>query len=291
MQRSASQDVFRNIQPNPKKHTIMKPPSSKSSNKAINKHGGYIRPNYSFKYNLMKPKFILFSISIFAMSMVLVHSGNQAFSQDKKEKREVTAFSEISLSISADLYLKQGNEHSLVLEGDEDDLEDIETEVRGNELNTQLNRAFNFSSMDRIRIYVTMKNVDELSVSGSGKIEAETPIQTSELTLNLSGSGDINIGELEAKEVDAQISGSGDIRLAGKSNLEELEVDITGSGDLHAEDIQADEADIDISGSGTCRIHAINELEVSITGSGKVRYKGNPRVNANISGSGSVSSY
>jgi hypothetical protein len=239
----------------------------------------------------MKSKFILFFISIFTMGLVLAHAGNQAFAQDKKEKRDVAAFSEISLSISAELYLKQGNEHSLVLEGDEDDLEDIETEVRDNELKIHLNRPFNFRSMDRIKIYVTMEKVDELSVSGSGKIEAETPIQTSELTLNLSGSGDINIDELEAREVEARISGSGDIRLAGKSNLEELELDITGSGDFHCEDLKADEADIDISGSGTCRIHAVNELEVSITGSGKVRYKGNPKVNANISGSGSISSY
>jgi len=239
----------------------------------------------------MKAKSILFFISISAMSLMLVHAGNNAFSQDKKEKRDVPAFSEVSLSIAADLHLKQGSGHSLVLEGDEDVLEDIVTEVRGSELKIKLNRPFNFRNMGRLTIYVTMEQVEELSVSGSGQIEAETPIQTSELSLNLSGSGDINIGELQANELDASISGSGDIRLAGKSNLDEMELDITGSGDFHGEDLQADEADIDISGSGTCRIHAVNELEVSITGSGKVRYKGNPKVNASISGSGSVSSY
>jgi len=79
-----------------------------------------------FKYNTMKKSSLIFLILCFA----LISTGSFA----QKQKRQVDGFDEISLGVSADLYLRQGNQTNLELEGDSDDLEDIITEVKGNTL-------------------------------------------------------------------------------------------------------------------------------------------------------------
>lgn len=208
---------------------------------------------------------------------------------DKKENREVSAFSKISMSVSGNLYLTQGNEYKLVIEGDEDDLEDIETTVKGDVLRIKYDKPFGFNwNAGKVKIYVTTKEVDELTVSGSGNIVAETPISTEDVQFSVSGSGEIEIDDLEAQKINSSISGSGDIRLAGRNSAESLNISISGSGELHASDLMLRRAQIAISGSGSCDVHVTEDLQVDVSGSGKVRYGGNPVVDADISGSGKV---
>ena len=52
----------------------------------------------------------------------------------QKETRQVNGFDEVSMGISGDLYLKQGSSTSLELQGDDDDLEDVITEVKNGKL-------------------------------------------------------------------------------------------------------------------------------------------------------------
>ncbi len=237
-------------------------------------------------------KNMLIGMAVLLFSSVLwTQAAGKVNVGDKKVTREVGPFTEIELSVAANLYLKQGNEHSLVLEGDEDELEEIETQVQGETLKIKHKKPFHFGSSKRITIYVTMKEIEELSVGGSGKIEAATPIQSEDLELNVSGSGDINIDELEASEVESSISGSGDIRLAGNKQVNTLDCNISGSGELHASGLKVGSAELSLSGSGGCKVYVTDELDVDISGSGKVRYKGEPLVNASISGSGRVESY
>jgi len=239
----------------------------------------------------MKIKILTGIAALLFSSLIWTQAADGVTPGDKKVTREVGSFTEIELSVAANLYLKQGNEHSLVLEGDEDELEDIETVVRGEKLKIKHKKPFHFGSNKRITIYVTLKEMEELSVGGSGRIEAETRIQADDLELNVSGSGDINIDQLEASSVESEISGSGDIRLAGKKQGNALDCDISGSGELHASGLMVSNAKLNLSGSGGCKVYVMDKLDVSISGSGKVRYKGEPRVNASISGSGRVESY
>jgi hypothetical protein len=208
---------------------------------------------------------------------------------DKKENREVSPFSKIAMSVAGDLYLTQGDEYKLVIEGDEDVLDDIETEVRGGRLKIKYDKIFNLNwNNKKVKIYVTMKEVEELSVSGSGDIIAESAISAEDIEFTVSGSGEIEIDDLSVSSIEASISGSGDIRLGGNKTADDLEMSISGSGELHASDLGVREAEISISGSGSCSVYVAEDLEVDVSGSGKVRYKGNPRIDANISGSGKV---
>lgn len=210
-----------------------------------------------------------------------------AFGQ--KETRDHSNFDEISLGYPAELIIRQGNEYSVELEGDRDDLEDIRTEVRGSTLVIKNDRNggwFNFSVGRSVTIYVTMKDIRRISVSGSGKAETRGKIETGDLDLDVSGSGKIEVSA-DAEDVTIDISGSGSIILEGSG--EDGEIDISGSGRLYAENFEADSFDVAISGSGRCEVNVSQILDARISGSGSVYYRGDPdKIRSSVSGSGRV---
>ena len=239
-------------------------------------------------------KFLSFAVAFLLFSCV--------YATDK-ETREVDDFSNISLGINADLYLKIGPKQSVVLEGD--DLDKIETVVENGRLKIKREGTFQWGNLDKIKIYITATKIDGLSVAGSGSIKAESTIKTDDLNLSVSGSGDIELSaeaddvkisvtgsgdikmNIDADDLDMKVSGSGDIELEGKAD--DVDVKITGSGSIDAEDLQASDVDVNISGSGTCKVGVSNSLDAKISGSGSVYYKGNPdKVQSHSSGSGRV---
>ncbi len=202
-----------------------------------------------------------------------------------KETRDVDNFTGVAFGVAGTLILEQGNTFSVVLEGDEDFLEEIETTVRGNRLIIRHDRLWSFGNK-KVTAYVTMPEIDNLSVSGSGKMIAEGVLKTADLNMSVSGSGSVELKDLMAESVDCSISGSGSIELNGKA--EDGELSISGSGNYSGQDFQLKTLDVSISGSGTCRAMVEEDLEARVSGSGDVYYTGNPRVDARVSGSGKV---
>lgn len=206
--------------------------------------------------------------------------------EEVEENRKVEVFTEIDLRIAGNVYVTQGNEHSLTVKGNASDLKDLITEVKGGNLIIRYDSWL--SRHGNVEIHLVMKNVEGLDVSGSGTIASESKIVTDEIELEISGSGSIIIDQLEANEIESEISGSGKIVLKGTKTVDEFEFEISGSGKIYAFDLTANKVSGDISGSGKVEITALERLETDISGSGKVYYKGNPVINAEISGSGKV---
>ena len=131
-----------------------------------------------------------------------------------------------------------------------------------------------------------MKELEGVSVSGSGNLESQGTFTCDFLDLNVSGSGNLQF-DAKANEIEANISGSGNMRLSGKS--EAVDMVISGSGRLRASDLVADRYSVRISGSGNCDIHVNSVLDARITGSGTIRYSGNPeKVYNKSTGRGSI---
>lgn len=202
-----------------------------------------------------------------------------------KETRDVGQFSSISLNISADVYLTQGTVQKVEIEGDKNSLQEIETVVTNEALKIQTKNHFG-GNTGNVTVYITLPEIEGLSVAGSGDIKARSGIKADELDLGVSGSGSIDIKELTVREVSATITGSGNIDIISGQAQSEMDVMITGSGSFSAEGFSTGEADITITGSGSATVWAVKELETNITGSGNVSYKGNPQVNARATGSG-----
>jgi hypothetical protein len=245
----------------------------------------------------------------------------------KRETRDVSTFTKISFRTAGTVYVKQGSPQKVEIEGSADALEKNKTNVENGKLSIgpDSNWNWSFGDNDKVTVYITVPNIEALSVSGSGDLIAQTKITSTDLKLNVSGSGSLK-ADIEATEVDADVSGSGDVTLRGKCNslntdisgsgkvslnmavageaefdisgsgkvdasgtAQTVKAGITGSGKVLASNLVADKCKIHISGSGDVEINVKTELDARISGSGTVWYKGNPaRVNADSNGSGKV---
>jgi hypothetical protein len=264
------------------------------------------------------------------LTLLLLLVSGFTFAQTK-ETRNVGTFTKIGFRVPGKLILKQGSPQSVVLEGDKEILDKIETEVDGNRLT--IGREDKWSWKDwgrrddkRITVYVTMSNIEGISVSGSGDLVGSGKFSTGDLELKVSGSGSLDI-EADAKgEVKADVSGSGDLSVkgscqsfdsgvsgSGKVNVagtitgladisvsgsgkvvatgtaQQIKATISGSGKVLAADLEVSKCEVRISGSGDVEINVKDALEANISGSGSVSYKGNPsQLNSHASGSGHV---
>ncbi|MBK6284208.1 MAG: DUF2807 domain-containing protein [Draconibacterium sp.] len=198
-------------------------------------------------------------------------------------------FPEISLRISAKVYLEQGEKQSVRIVADSETLEQIITEVKGRTLNIKFptNNIFKKWDPGKIEIYISVPEVDGLNLSGSGDIISEK-IETRILDLLISGSGNIKIEQLTAERVSATISGSGNIKIEGSGVADELKTRITGSGNMDASGFEAKNVDAQTSGSGNSSVFSNGSIKVRIAGSGNVYYTGNPAIESSIAGSGKV---
>lgn len=216
--------------------------------------------------------------------VILSCSYNYSNAQTTKDVRGLPSFNSISLSMSGHVYLTQGNTQKIEIEADKNILPYILTEIRGDELIIKTENG-NWRDMGTVNIYITIPNISALSVSGSGKITCKNTLETSAISLNVSGSGSVEITSLKTQRIESKISGSGSIELSGEQ-ASVLEAYISGSGNLDALNLPAGSVEVKISGSGNARVYATEKLDSGIAGSGSVHYKGNPRINANSTGSG-----
>lgn len=205
----------------------------------------------------------------------------------KSEVRNVEKFRNLSLSINADVEITIGNKQSVKIEADEKSLKNIETVVQGNTLRIKKERQYKRIGKN-VKVYVTVENLQDVDLAGSGTLEVKNKWKVDETELSLAGSGDIIINDIEADEIEADIAGSGDVKVYGVVN--DFEASIAGSGSVKAKELKAQYASIDIAGSGSVYIEAIKKLRVSIAGSGDVYYKGSPKTDISSAGSGRVNS-
>ena len=229
-------------------------------------------------------------VHFLASVLVLITLTPWLLNGQSKETRNVSGFTKVSFGVSGDLFIKIGPEFKLVIEGDKDVLEDIETVVSGDRLNIKKdNWNLNFDN-ERVTINLTMPEIEGLGVSGSGKAQIMDPVEADDLSLSVSGSGKLITSDLSVDNLSCGISGSGDIILGSGGSIDNGEISISGSGGFSGEGVEIDHLEVSISGSGNCRCRAGDSLEARVSGSGNVTYSGNPKVDARVSGSGHVRS-
>jgi len=204
--------------------------------------------------------------------------------------RTVSEYDALAVSGWFDVDLVEGKEGELTLEGEENLLEYIITEVENGKLIIKVEKGVNLkpsSSSDGIRITVPVESIDAVSMSGSGDIVGKKTIKSSNFKTAMSGSGDITL-DIETESITAAMSGSGDMNLSGSTR--NFEATISGSGDIKAYDLEADNVEATVSGSADIKVTAKEMLKARVSGSGDISYRGNPKkVDTKTSGSGDIS--
>lgn len=203
--------------------------------------------------------------------------------------RSVGDYDQVNVAGFFDVKLVAGTEGTLTIEGESNLLEYLITEVKNGALKIRIQKGKTIQTSNRmgIKITVPFKDIDEVSLSGSGDVWNEDLIKATHFNTSVAGSGDVKL-EVEAHAINARVSGSGDLTLVGSSR--DLEASLAGSGDIHARNMKADNATARVTGSGDISVYAIKSFKARVTGSGDIDCYGNPdKQDTKVAGSGDIS--
>ncbi|MDH4157696.1 MAG: DUF2807 domain-containing protein [candidate division Zixibacteria bacterium] len=180
------------------------------------------------------------------------------------EARHVKPFTKVISTGSSDIYISVGGEQKVEVTYDDNLIDMVRTEVRGAKLKIYIEGSH--SSRHSSRIDITVPKLEEVRCTGSG---------------------DIEVVDLDQDFFAYKLSGSGDFRAAGR--VAELELTLSGSGEIDTRDLIANEAYCTISGSGRIRVAAAEAFDGTVSGSGDIYYYGKPEsVSRHVTGSGSI---
>lgn len=221
-----------------------------------------------------------------------------SMAQVTKKTLELAEFKSIYVNSNYTVYLKQTNKQEVVVEALSDIYALTSITVENGILMINVDRKPDnpnksvWAKIDDIKlnptmkVYVSVKNINELQVNGGGKIISENSLSASNLNLFVSGSGSMDL-DLKGDYLKTEISGSGKIILKGyASSIDAL---ISGSGSLQAFNCTLDNAKVKVSGSGNCEVNAASSIDALVLGSGSVKHKGNTKsATKKVYGSGTV---
>lgn len=202
------------------------------------------------------------------------------------ESRTVSSFKNIQLRGSMNIKLVNGSAQSVEIQGEENILPYVETNVSGGKLMVKYTDDIHINTRRDVTVTVTLPELQELDITGSGDITGETKFTSNDdISLGITGSGNMKL-ELDAPSIEAKITGSGDMYLSG--NTRDITCNTTGSGKIDATGLKAENAVVKTFGSGNIHVFASVKLDATINGSGDITYKGGASVSSKVHGSGSV---
>lgn len=203
--------------------------------------------------------------------------------------RTTLDYDTVNFSGPFDYVLVSGKEGQIKIEGEENLLQHIVTEVKNGNLSVKTENHINLqtSKNKTIKITVPFEDISAVSLTGSGDVWNENNISTKALKVSLTGSGDIKL-KINTSSTEASVTGSGDVDLIGDTDT--LKVKVTGSGDFEGFHLNSNDVDVSVAGSGDAKVTCHGHLKARVVGSGDIKYKGNPKTeDTKVAGSGSIS--
>lgn len=230
--------------------------------------------------------------------LLLCVLGQFASAQVTKKALELPEFKSIYVNSNYTVYLKQTNKQEVTVEALTEIFSVSDIKVVDGVLMVNIERKPDtankslWAKIDDIKLnptmklFVTMKNVEELQVNGAGKIIAENSLATGDIKLAVNGNGSMDI-DIKGDMVKAEVTGSGNMALRGYATS--LDALISGAGTINAFNCPMENAKVKVSGSGICELNVTNTIDAIVAGTGIVKHKGNTKnAQKKIYGSGSV---
>lgn len=248
-------------------------------------------------------KNLILPLSLLAAGMLAVscifHIGDSSFvghctenGIDYAEVRDVAPFRALECSLPCNVYYVPSDRQEVRVESTESQAGNVLTEVGNGTLVLKL-KPGRYPEL-KLRIVISTPDIERICVYGSGNLICEDVISSrKDLTLRISGSGDIRARQTESQALTAHISGSGDMEVEEVS-CTGFSGTVSGSGHLDAGVAQVrGDFTARISGSGRVQFEEVSvdgDMDLKTSGSGSIRVNGSCQdVSATISGSGSIS--
>jgi hypothetical protein len=223
--------------------------------------------------------------AVFALLILL--KGNGQSDDTNKQTRQVSGFHGVDVSGGIDLYLSSGTESVSISAASSTIRDHIITEVENGILRIHIENNWNPGMGNpKMKAYVSINNLKYLEASGGGDIYLQNQIAAEDLSVRLSGGGNMS-GKLNASHLNIKQSGGSSVDLSG--NVNDLNLESSGGGNLKGYDLVTNFTTITASGGSDTEITVNKELRVYTSGGSDIRYKGAAKVLAiKSSGGGSL---
>ena len=185
-------------------------------------------------------------------------SGNR-----QSEERKVASFTSIDTNGAFDITVVSQKQYSLEIEGDDNILPMISTDVSGNVLHIK-NRT-SYSVSQPIKITISVPDLEAVTANGAGRIR---------------------ITELKNDSFELDVNGSPAVEASGDTKF--LKIKANGAGNIDTRRLRATRADVNSNGVTQIELHAREQLDVVVSGPSNVTYEGDPVVNKTINGPGTI---
>lgn len=221
-----------------------------------------------------------------SIAILLVCFTQLALAQTTKKVLELPEFKGIYVNSNYTVYLKQTNKQEVTIEALTEIFSLTEVKVENGILMINVDRKPDnpnksiWAKIDDIKLnptmklYVSVKNINDIQVNGGGKVISENSIATDYVTMGVSGSGSIDI-DLKGNTIKTEVSGPGSLTVRGyASSMDAL---VSGTGTVNAYSCNLETAKAKVTGSGSCLLNVANTLDAMVLGSGAVKHKGNTK--------------
>ena len=210
-----------------------------------------------------KTYLLLALLSLFAGCHFQIHDEIKGSGVRLKQKRDAASFNSIATEGDFDIEVICQKPESVEVEGDDNLLQLITTEVSNNVLHIRSNRSFSVN--DPIKITISAPDLQGISAKGAGKFE---------------------IAGIKNEKFEIDANGATTIKVAGETKL--IDIDSNGAGKVDAHKLRAARGVVDVKGVARVDVNVVEQLDVTVSGPAYVTYQGDPVVNKTIHGPGSV---
>ncbi|WP_294824954.1 head GIN domain-containing protein [uncultured Flavobacterium sp.] len=199
----------------------------------------------------------------------------QGNGENTKEKREVSAgFDQVKVTGNFNVVLVSGQTGTITLEGEENLISQITTDVSEGELAISSGNKLLISSRNKkITVKVPVDDISRITLKGSGCIDVR-PTMHADVELTLDGCGQIK-AYVAAAKVKACVLGNGEISISGKAA--DFECRVVGSGSVKAYGVESPLVNALVSGSGNVEANSTKAVKGRISGSGNIAFVGEPK--------------
>ena len=211
----------------------------------------------------MKRSILLTLLIVLVTGCHVIHDEIPGSGKVVKEQRSIGSFASISTEGAFDVVVVCQKAQSIEIEGDDNILPLVSTEVTNNVLHIKSLRGY--AVREPIIVRVSVPSLEGINVSGAGTIE---------------------ISALKSDKFEIDASGAPTIRASGETK--ELTVDARGAGKIDAHRLHAARVIVDSKGVSRVEVYAAEKLDVTISGPSHVIYQGDAVVNKTVNGPGSV---
>lgn len=193
------------------------------------------------------------------------HFGNQVRGSGKRElqKRNVSPFTSISTEGAFTIEVTCQKDLSLEVEGDDNVLEYVTSDVSGNVL--RLKNTKNYSTNEPVKFRISVPNLEGLSLNGAGRI-------------------DVKGMNNDKFEIDA--NGAPTIVVSGTTKV--IDIGANGAVKVDTTKLHASRGVVDTNGASRVDIDVTDQLDATVNGPSTITYKGDPVVNKTVRGPGKI---